>query len=101
MCSKDTHHGIALAYADNGHVVFNLNYRLAPKYGYPAALEDIARAYQWVVKNADRYGGNPEKIIVGGESAGGNLTLALAAACWSSSRSAATRRRRATGRSDP
>ncbi|MEZ4566278.1 MAG: alpha/beta hydrolase [Desulfobacterales bacterium] len=30
MCSKDTHQGIALAYADHGYVVFNINYRLPP-----------------------------------------------------------------------
>ena len=32
MCSKDTHQGVALAYAANGYVVFNINYRLSPKY---------------------------------------------------------------------
>ncbi len=80
MCSKDTHQGVALAYADNGYVVFNINYRLAPKHRYPAALEDIAHAWQWIVKNAARFGGDSQQITVAGESAGGNLTLALAAA---------------------
>lgn len=80
MCDKDTHRGIGLIYADNGHVVFNVNYRLAPRHPYPAALADVGRAYAWVVENAARYGGNPERIIIAGESAGGNLTLALAAA---------------------
>lgn len=83
MCSKDTHHGIGLAYAGNGYVVFNINYRLAPKYKYPSALEDAALAYRWVVDNARKYGGDPSRLIVGGESAGGNLTLALTvAACF-------------------
>jgi len=81
MCSKDTHQGVALAYANNGYVVFNINYRLAPKHRYPAAIEDAALAWQWIVKNAVRYGGDPSQIIVAGESAGGNLTLALATAC--------------------
>lgn len=78
MCSKDTHRAIALAYADHGHVVFNINYRLSPKYKFPAALEDVAHAYRWIVENARQYGGDPDRIIIGGESAGGNLTLALA-----------------------
>ena len=81
MCSKDTHQGVALAYAANGYVVVNINYRLSPKYRYPEALEDVGHAWQWVLKNAEQYGGDPERIIVAGESAGGNLTLALAAAC--------------------
>lgn len=80
MCDKDTHRGIGLIYADNGHVVFNVNYRLAPRHPYPAALADVGKAYAWVVENAARYGGDPERIIIAGESAGGNLTLALAAA---------------------
>ncbi len=81
MCSKDTHQGIALAYADHGYVVFNINYRLAPRHRYPAALEDTAAAYQWIVSNAHEFGGNPDQLIIAGESAGGNLTLALAAGC--------------------
>lgn len=81
MCSKDTHQGAALAYADKGYVVVNVNYRLSPKYRYPAALKDVGHAWQWVLKNAGDYGGDPERIIVAGESAGGNLTLALTAAC--------------------
>ncbi len=81
MCDKDTHRGIGLIYADQGHVVFNVNYRLAPRYPYPAALADVGRAFAWVAENAARYGGDPDRIIIAGESAGGNLTLALAAAC--------------------
>ncbi|RJP85551.1 MAG: alpha/beta hydrolase [Desulfobacteraceae bacterium] len=83
MCSKDTHRGIGQLYAANGYVVFTINYRLAPKYRYPAAIEDVALAYQWIVANAKTYGGDPERIIVAGESAGGNLTLMLGiAACF-------------------
>lgn len=81
MCSKDTHRGIALAYADHGHVVFNVNYRLSPKYKFPAAMEDISCAYRWIADNARQYGGDPERMVVGGESAGGNLTLSLALSC--------------------
>lgn len=83
MCSKDTHQGIGQIYAANGYVVFSVNYRLAPKYKYPAAIEDVALAYQWIVENAKTYGGDAERMIVGGESAGGNLTLTLGiSACF-------------------
>jgi acetyl esterase len=81
MCSKDTHRGIGLAYADHGHVVFNINYRLSPKYKFPAALEDVGQAFGWIVRNARQYGGDPHRMVVAGESAGGNLTLALAISC--------------------
>lgn len=80
MCSKDTHHGIGLVYADNGYLVFNANYRLSPKHPYPAALMDVANALLWAKKHAAAYGGDPDRMIIAGESAGGNLTLALAAA---------------------
>jgi acetyl esterase len=81
LCSKDTHCGIALAKADGaGHLVFNINYRLAPGYPFPAAIEDACDAYRWVIDNAKRYGGDPSRITVAGESAGGNLALGVAIA---------------------
>ena len=90
MCSKETHRGISWIYADNGYLVFNVNYRLAPKYRYPAALEDIAAAWRWIIDNAENYGGDTSRIVVGGESAGGNLALALAVcACFRRDESAA------------
>ncbi len=81
MCSKETHRGVGLAYADHGHVVFNINYRLSPKYKFPAALEDVGQAFAWIVENAPKYGGDPDRVAVAGESAGGNLALALAICC--------------------
>lgn len=52
---------------------FALEYRLTPEHGFPAQLEDALAAYQWLLKQ----GVDPHKLIVGGDSAGGNLTLAL------------------------
>jgi acetyl esterase/lipase len=49
------------------------DYRLAPEYPFPAALEDCKSAYKWLLK----HGYTPENIIVGGESAGATLTLSL------------------------
>ena len=51
---------------------FMLNYRLAPEFPYPAAPEDCLAAYRYLVNT----GYAPEKIIIAGDSAGGNLTLA-------------------------
>lgn len=52
--------------------VFVLDYRRAPEYRFPAALEDALLAYRWMVSSGD-----PHTIAVGGDSAGGGLTLAL------------------------
>jgi acetyl esterase len=80
--SKDTHWLMGLAFARRGYVVFNIDYRLAPKFKFPAAPADACRAYGWVVEHAAEYGGDPARIVLSGESAGGNLvtTLAIAAA---------------------
>jgi acetyl esterase len=59
-----------------GYVVVGLSYRLAPEHPFPAALHDCADVLQWM---HDTRPGNldPRRIAVGGESAGGNLTVAL------------------------
>lgn len=77
ILSKDTHWIMALSFARRGYLVFNVNYRLAPGHPYPAALEDCAEAYAWVIANAHRYGGDPQRLVVAGESAGANLAAAL------------------------
>lgn len=81
VCSKETHRSLAAASAIGaGYLVFNIEYRLAPRFRYPAAHEDACRAYRWVVENCARYGGDPERIVVAGESAGGNLALSVGVA---------------------
>jgi len=59
-----------------GESVLLPDYRLAPEHPFPAALEDCIAAYRWLLQQ----GVAPSKIVVAGESAGGNLTLALALA---------------------
>jgi acetyl esterase len=80
ILSKDTHWIMATAYARRGMVVFNINYRLAPKHPYPAGVEDALAALPWVVDHAAEYGGDPTRIVLAGESAGANLATVLAVA---------------------
>ncbi len=83
ILSKDTHWLFSLLFARENFVVFSINYRLAPQFPFPAAIEDAAQAYSWVVQNAASYGADPSRLVLAGESAGGNLVLGLAlAACW-------------------
>jgi len=77
ILSKDTHWVMGLAFARRGAVVFNVSYRLAPRHPFPAAVEDVCAAYEWVLDNAARFGGDPSKLIIAGESAGANLTTTL------------------------
>ena len=77
MLSKDTHRVMAMPFAKRGYVVFNINYRLGPVHTYPAPLEDATDALLWVQANAARYGADPDRLILAGESAGANLVTAL------------------------
>jgi acetyl esterase len=56
----------------------NLDYRLAPKHPFPAALDDVRDAVDWIARHAAPYGGDTKRIAVGGDSAGGNLAIAAA-----------------------
>ena len=78
ILSKDTHWVMALGFARRGFIVFNVSYRLAPRHRFPAAVEDVCRAFDWVVKNAARFGGDTSRIVLAGESAGANLATSLA-----------------------
>ncbi len=60
-----------------GAVVVCPDYRLAGKAPFPAALEDCYAALEWMFENADELGIDRKRIVVGGESAGGGLTVAV------------------------
>lgn len=79
--SKESHWMMAIAFARRGYLVFNMNYRLAPKHAFPAAHEDVTDAYLWVLRNAEQFGGDLSRVVVAGESAGANLVTSLAIAC--------------------
>ncbi|HSN82801.1 MAG TPA: alpha/beta hydrolase [Polyangiales bacterium] len=78
MMSKDTHRVMAYLLAAQGYQVFNVNYRLGPIHTYPKPLKDVMIALEWVLDNGAKYGADPDRLAVIGESAGANLTAALA-----------------------
>jgi acetyl esterase len=83
ILSKDTHWLMGIAFARRGYVVLNINYRLAPTHPFPGAIEDACAALVWAMENAARFGGDPTRLVLAGESAGANLATALAiAASW-------------------
>lgn len=56
--------------ARNGLLGAIINYRLAPESGWPSGGEDVAGAIAWLKRNAARYGGDPDRILLAGTSAG-------------------------------
>lgn len=70
--SPRTHRGFTTALASKtGANVFALDYRLAPEHRFPAAIEDTIAGYEWLISQ----GVQPEQIVIGGDSAGGGLTI--------------------------
>jgi len=83
ILSKDTHWLMGLAFARHRYLVFNINYRLAPRHPFPAAIADACAAYAWLAREGPALGADLSRLVLAGESAGANLVTALAvAACW-------------------
>jgi acetyl esterase len=74
----ETHDGVCriLCRHAGAHVVA-IDYRLAPEHPFPAAVEDARAALRWAFANAEALGADPQRVGVGGDSAGGNLAAVV------------------------
>ncbi|ODU02716.1 MAG: hypothetical protein ABS81_16765 [Pseudonocardia sp. SCN 72-86] len=79
MGSPWTHRRVSAELASRGLLVASIDYRRAPKHRFPGAVDDVAAALDWARGNAAELGGDPDRLIVSGDSAGANLAaVALA-----------------------
>jgi acetyl esterase/lipase len=75
----DTHDPVARAHAVGAEaIVVSVDYRLAPEHPYPQGIDDSWAALQWVGEHAEELGGDPARIAVAGDSAGGNISAVMA-----------------------
>ena len=63
-----------------GAIVVSVNYRQAPEFRFPAAWYDALASYRWISQNAASFGGDPSRLALAGESAGGCMAVATAVA---------------------
>jgi acetyl esterase len=72
-------HIAARRYAIAFHtIVVGVDYRVSPNYSFPTPINDCYNTFKWVIENGQSLGGNPDKIAVIGESAGGNISAVIA-----------------------
>jgi len=77
----ETHDWICRRLANaSGAIVVSAEYRLAPEHRYPAALDDCMAVTTWLADHGGELGGDPSRLAVAGDSAGGNLATAVALA---------------------
>jgi acetyl esterase len=78
--SPATHRKLCHRFAEAGYLTFSIDYRLAPEHPFPDAFDDCTDALRWAACEAERFGGDATRLAIGGDSAGGNLSAAVAAA---------------------
>ncbi len=80
VCSNDTHQPLAIAIANaTGAAVVMVEYRMAPEHPFPAPLDDCLAGLAWVRAHGHEHGLDASRIVVAGDSAGGNLAAVVAA----------------------
>ena len=81
--SSESHQAYTRVWAsETGIPIFSIDYRLAPENAYPDAINDVWQAYYWIVSYCkSKLGISPKRILVTGDSAGGNLTYSLCNLC--------------------
>ena len=77
--TKEVYHFYCADLARRGFAVVNFNYRLAPRYKFPAPLEDTNQVMEWLVANAETYHVDPDRLFIVGDSAGAQLASQYAA----------------------
>lgn len=70
--------GLGRRFAEDGVGMAAINYRLTPQVKHPEHVKDCARAFAWLLANVAAHGGNPDRLFVMGQSAGGHLSSLLA-----------------------
>jgi acetyl esterase/lipase len=75
---KRTYDRICKTFAHEGYLVFNANYRMAPRFKFREQWQDAAAAVKWAYESAAWYGGDNSRLFLGGDSAGGSLSSAYA-----------------------
>lgn len=81
IASKDVYDGGARGISKQANaVVVSVDYRLAPEAKFPAQHDDSLATYKWATENAANINGDPKRVAIAGESAGGNLAVATAIA---------------------
>lgn len=79
FCDLDSHDGLCRSLANRiPAVVVSVAYRLAPEHRWPAAAEDVYTVAQWAARNGGTLGADASRIVVSGDSAGGNLAAVTA-----------------------
>ncbi len=75
ICGLDSHDSMCRVLARRANcTVISVDYRLAPEHKFPAAVDDAYAAVNWIAANAKALGIDPDRIAIGGDSAGGNLS---------------------------